>query len=267
MNLIKDYTTVLKCIDIIKQYKKEFITNFFPNEYSTSLWIDEKILKYIEIEETIFIIKDNKDFNSLFYISSSEVNLKNNLKVLILNYPNTTFIVDIILKDKNPTIKNIFKELNFDEYNSLVRMSRLKEYKYDQLDENVIKANNTHLKEIKLLLDQNFDSLAEQIPTERELSALIDKENILIYNVNSQIAGFIIYGFNPFSLHLKYWFVDSHFRNQKIGSKLFKQFLFEGKNTKKQFCWVIESNDNAIEKYLHYGFNKEDIFDQIMIKR
>lgn len=267
MNLIKDYTTVLNCINTIKQYKKKFITNFFLNENNVLLLIDEKLLKYIEIGETIFLIKENKNFNSLFYITSSENDLKNDLKNLILDNPNVVFVVDIILKDKNSIIKNIFKELNFNEYNSLVRMSRLKEYKYNLLDKNVIKANNTHLNEIKLLLDQNFDPLAEQIPTEKELSVFINEEKVLIYKFKNQIIGFIIYNFNSFSLHLKYWFVDSKFRNQKIGSKLFDRFLFEGKNTKKQFCWVIESNDNAIKKYLHYGFIKENTFDQIMIKK
>jgi ribosomal protein S18 acetylase RimI-like enzyme len=267
MNLIKDYITILNFIDIIKQYKKEFITNFFHNERTVSLWMEDKLLKYIEVGETIFIIKDNKDFNSLFYISSSEINLKNSLQTLLLEYPDSIFIVDIILKNQDVNIKNIFTELKFDEYNSLVRMSRLGEYKPDQLDKKVTKANITHLKEIKLLLDQNFDPLAEQIPTEKELLTFINDKNILIYECENQIAGFIIYGVNSFTLHLKYWFVNSEFRNQKIGSKLFKQFLFEGKNSKKQFCWVIESNDNAIKKYLHYGFNKENTFDKIMIKK
>ena len=38
----------------------------------------------------------------------------------------------------------------------------------------------------------------------------------------------------------------------------------EGKDTKRQIFWVIRTNENAIKRYKHYGFNEENMFDYVM---
>lgn len=54
------------------------------------------------------------------------------------------------------------------------------------------------------------------------------------------------------------------YRNQGVGSELFRQFLWEGRETKQQILWVNQANENAIVRYEHYGFKKENMYDYII---
>ena len=36
--------------------------------------------------------------------------------------------------------------------------------------------------------------------------------------------------------------------------------------TRQTLLWVVESNDNAIAKYEHYGFRRDGLVDHIMIR-
>ncbi|MBA4320402.1 MAG: N-acetyltransferase, partial [Flavobacterium sp.] len=41
----------------------------------------------------------------------------------------------------------------------------------------------------------------------------------------------------------------------------------KGRNTKRQLFWVIKSNENAIKRYLHYGFKEEKMYNFVMINK
>ena len=82
-----------------------------------------------------------------------------------------------------------------------------------------------------------------------------------IYEVENKILGFIIYDLKASTLFLRYWFVKPNYRDLRIGSKLFNEFLLRGKDTHRQMFWVIRSNENAINRYLHYGFKEEIMYN------
>ena len=115
------------------------------------------------------------------------------------------------------------------------------------------------------LLKEHFDPKAEQLPTPEEIHQWCNNKNILIYKNEEKVAGFIIYQLIGLTLYLKYWFVLPQYREKKIGSKLFNYFLSYGQDSKRQLFWVIQSNENAIVRYEHYGFNKEKMFNYVLI--
>ena len=43
-----------------------------------------------------------------------------------------------------------------------------------------------------------------------------------------------------------------------------RRFFEEGKETRRQILWVMRTNGDAMEKYRHYGFVEEDMFDHVM---
>jgi GNAT superfamily N-acetyltransferase len=81
------------------------------------------------------------------------------------------------------------------------------------------------------------------------------------------IAGFIIYQLVGVTLYLRYWFVSPLFRDRKFGSKLFNYFLLKGKDSKRQLFWVIQTNENAISRYKHYGFKEEKIYNFVLTNK
>jgi ribosomal protein S18 acetylase RimI-like enzyme len=131
----------------------------------------------------------------------------------------------------------------------------------------ICRATEEQAKEVHSLLNTYFDKRTEQIPYVEELQAIAENNQILLYIDNGRIAGFVVYEMSKMSLYLRYWFVHPNFRERGIGSELLKQFFYDGRDTKRQQLWVICSNENAIKRYVHYGFNEENLFDFVITNK
>ena len=77
----------------------------------------------------------------------------------------------------------------------------------------------------------------------------------------------MIYEKNPSTLYLRYWFVHPDYQDKKVGSDLMNVFLKRGKDTKRQLLWVRQDNENALARYHHYGFKKDDMCDYILTNK
>ena len=269
MNLIENFQAVQNSFTSIKAYKKKSVTNFFLDETKVSKWIESGLLYTIQIGEVLFFVKKNSGFDSLFFIASSIDELSISLPLLVRQFEDSIFVADIIVKDENSAIGSIFEKYFFYEYTSLVRMSRMVNNSSMEFEPiaNLKEANVNQIDEIVSLFDQYFDPRAEQLPNKENLLAWVESGSLLVYEIESKICGFIIYDLNGVTLYLRYWFVHPDHRDKKIGSSLFNFFLFKGRDTKRQLFWVIKSNENAIKRYLHYGFKEEKMYNFVMINK
>ena len=269
MIAVLNYLEVQNGITIIKNINKKIVTNIFLDEVKISKLIQEQNYFKIEFPEVLFFVNKRAAHYVLSYAASSLESLKLALKNLNSNYKKEVFIADIIAKEENPEIKQIFQQVGFSNYTSLVRMSSMRnndDMVFEKL-ENLKEANINQVSEILALFHQYFDPKAEQIPNELEIKNWIVSGSLLIYEVENKIAGFIIFDLNGVTLYLRYWFVHPEYREQKIGSKLFQYFLYKGKNSKRQLFWVITTNENAIKRYKHYGFKQENMFNFVLINK
>lgn len=269
MIAVLNYSEVQNGITIIKNINKKIVSNIFLDEVKISKLIQEQNYFKIEFPKVLFFVNKRADHYVLSYAASSLESLKLALKNLNSNNKKEVFIVDIIAKEENPEIKQIFQVAGYSNYTSLVRMSSMSNNDgmlFEKL-ENLKEANINQVSEILALFHQYFDPKAEQIPDELEIKNWIAKGSLLLYEVENKIAGFIIFDLNGITLYLRYWFVHPEYREQKIGSKLFQYFLYKGKNSKRQLFWVITTNENAIKRYKHYGFKQENMFNFVLINK
>ena len=131
--------------------------------------------------------------------------------------------------------------------------------------EGVCPASENDLEEISDCLHEYFDERLEQIPYDEELLEYIKNGYVLVVKNADKLSGFLIFEKNASTLYLRYWFTRPEYREHGIGAKLLRQFFHEGLSTKRQILWVIEENENAIKRYVHYGFRNEDMHDYIMV--
>lgn len=269
MELVTNFKNLQDKITLVKSYDKKIVTNFFMDEGKIDQWIEKGSFYFLEINQTLFLIKKRNDFLSLYFISSSIDEIRISLPTLLSNFPEKLFVADIIVKDLYSELISAFKDSNFYQYTCLVRMSRISDNSSVQLvsQNNMRDASINDLEQIMNLFLENFDPLSEQIPDKFDLISWIDCGRILVYEVDSKVAGFIIFDLTGLTLYLRYWFVHPEHREQKIGSSLFNYFLFKGKDTKRQIFWVIDTNENAIKRYKHYGFNEEKMYNFVMTNK
>jgi ribosomal protein S18 acetylase RimI-like enzyme len=180
-------------------------------------------------------------------------------------------VVDIIGKGSdNNAVKEVLIRTGFYLYTSLVRMSKMNSVDFpgESGFNNISYADKPKVHDVNRLLQTYFDPYAEQLPLIEEIYALADKNEIIIYSDDNQtIQGFLIFELIGLTSYLRYWFVHPEHREKRIGSALLRRFFAEGKEAKRQLFWVIESNENAIKRYEHFGFMKESLFDCIMINK
>lgn len=255
-------------IQWVKGLRKGYITNFFLDPFRMGLWIKEQKLFSEQETETVFFIRENAGFYTLYYCSTGEVALQYDLSLFFKNHTEGIYVTDIIRNALVNPIKSVFLSCGFSEYTSLMRMNRVGDTRkfvrlaLKQLQEAV----ETDENEILNLLNTFFDPYAEQLPFLEEVRQWLVAGHVLVFREETRILGFIIYDLSGVTLYLRYWFVHPDFRDRRIGSMLFNWFMEKGCKTKRQLFWVLCSNENAIKRYKHYGFVPEKMFDDVLIR-
>lgn len=270
MERITSYQFLLNAISYAKSFDKKCISNYYFNPNKSRELIEANELFHTKIGNVIFVFRQNKGFVNSYYYAPSYFDLKLSLGQLHKLHSKNILIIDIVATEATSELLEIFKSSGFYQYSSLVRMSRI--------SDNEIPLNTTHSPNLKVAntdesievydqLCKYFDPKAEQLPDKNEIINWSKNENILIYKINNKVAGFIIYQLIGLTLYLRYWFVDIEFRDRKIGSSLFNYFLSKGKDAKRQLFWVIQTNENALMRYKHYGFKEEKMFNYVLINK
>jgi ribosomal protein S18 acetylase RimI-like enzyme len=271
MQTVSSIDIILNSIKKVKQNNIGYLTNFFLDIPKMQLWIFLKIIEYEEIGKTIFFCRINKGFKNIYFITTENSALSQDVRLLCHKYSDDLFVIDLI--GQFPYVfdlKNVLLEKGFYQYTSLVRMSKTISSQYlEEKERNCISyADISRGEDINGLLQKYFDPYAEQLPLIDEIHNWANNNQIIIYSEDYQtIQGFIIFELIGSTSYLRYWFVSPDHREKKIGSTLFRKYIKESANTVRQLFWVIESNKNAIKRYEHYGFNKEKLFDNIMINK
>lgn len=268
MDRIQSFDQLLQISESIKGKQKGYVTNFYHNSNKVTLWAKHRMLIYFLIEDTLFVLKENNNFYSIFYFTTNVEQLTTAISLLRLKIPGKTLVADIIGNERSLTnIESAFIINSFNPYASLRRMSKANLEKETDFSSNIEYAIPEDALSIELLLKKHFDPLCEQIPLLEEIIEWIELQHILVYKVDKLIAGFLIFDLNGVTAYLRYWFTQPEYREKKIGSQLLRKFFIESNPTKRQLFWVIEQNENAIKRYRHYGFEFENLFDKVLISQ
>lgn len=269
MRKVSDFNEINHALVKVKNHKKKMITNFFSSSEKVEIWISKDQFFKIEIGEVVFFLKKKLKFYTLFFIAPSNDELDRSLTELLVDLRNEVLMLDIVQREESSEVLNIFYSKSFNLYTSLVRMNRLN-HKLELLSistDEIKEASKHHLIPLFNMLHSFFDEKAEQLPDEKELVNWIENKNVLIYEEDNQIGGFLIYEIIGNTLYLRYWFVHPSYREKKIGSKLFNEFEIKGKDTKRHIFWVIRNNENAIKRYKHYGFVEEKMYNFVLTNK
>jgi GNAT superfamily N-acetyltransferase len=267
MTPVKQVSFITDAINFSKSFGKKSLTNYFLSADKTAALIEEAKVYSVNTEETIFLFKKNGDFYNLYFFASCLESFEQGLAEIKRTYGTQEFVVDVVLTQLTTPVVDVFTESGFVTYTSLVRMSRTDAIAINEealADANQTVASASDAEQVFNLLNQYFDPRAEQLPDLAEVKAWINHGRVLVYKVNKELAGFIIFELNGLTLYLRYWFVSPNHRDKKIGSKLFNFFLDKGKASKRQLFWVIQTNENAIVRYRHYGFKEEKMYNFVL---
>lgn len=267
MQTVKSFEELQQQVAEIRSLRMGFITNFFADPVKHGLWIEKGDCFTERVNNTLFIIKQNPSFWNVFYSATTLEALKNDIELFQSKYPVTEMMFDLVGRDIQcqPLIE-LFKEKGCEVATSFVRMTRMTEPMVFTPDSSVRYASEKDLPIISQYLHEYFDERTEQIPYDEELVDYTKQGHVLVCEEGRKVAGFVVFELNATTLYLRYWFTHPDYRDRKVGSRLLRRFFEEGKNTRRQLFWVIQTNENAIKRYRHYGFKEENMYDYVMTR-
>ena len=272
MEKVESIEQLKELVLYIRDQKKGYVTNFYMDEEKHAAWIRTGEFQYDKWEDTVFLLYDHyapdnkKYFTNMFYISTSEDAMLARLKEYPEKYIYDLYVLDIVGRDTMcfPLVEKLKTMRGYNDM-TLVRMSRLTGLQDEGVKwKSVVYATQEDVACVNEMLHTHFDEQMEQLPLVEELEKMIEQKHILLSMREGQVAGMLLFDMNASTLYLRYWLVLPEYRNRGVGSELIRQFLWEGSETKRQILWVNEANEKAIERYEHYGFKKENMYDYII---
>jgi len=269
MDRIKSVVQIQQLVAEVRAKRRGFLTNFYLDVEKHSVWIDKGVLFFLWEGDTCFLIRKKEKFWNVYFVSTGFEDLEKGIRMLEINSEGAPLMVDVVgRKDQCGALVGLFLKCGYRFSTTFVRMTRIPSVGEKWLASEKVKLVSLEkVKEIEELLYQFFEDKNEQIPYYEELAFYAKLGHVLACVENDKMMGFLIYEKSPSTLYLRYWFVHPDFRDKKVGSDLMNRFLEQGKDTKRQLFWVRQDNENALNRYRHYGFKEDDMFDYIMTNK
>jgi GNAT superfamily N-acetyltransferase len=267
MQRVESREALLESIGRVNRQAKEFTTTFFATPQQIEDWIDRGVLLQLVNTEGVLILRRSRDCSYVYHVAQSNESLSRALTTL---NGGATWVAELVGRAEDTCgSARVYGEHGFVERATLVRMARTNEGASSDTvnDTQVLFAQRNELDDVAEFLGQLLDPLVDHIPEKRDLESAIAGQQVLIVRRDDGVGGALIFETTGATSHLRYWYVRPSLRGQGIGAQLVQRFLQLCRASRRIILWVAQVNSDAIAKYEHYGFRKEEIADRIMVKR
>ncbi len=265
MKEVTDYKEVLEALREVKQHAKGFCANFFPMPDRVGGWIAGRRLRMVGYPGVRVFLRAAASFDYLYFFAEEPLQLSIALPGLVSIAPRTLVAELVGKKTGLDDLQSRFNEAGFQHHKTLQRMVR-----QSRPDDAAIPAQPVEtaldgdVKELLELLQRIFDPYADSIPNELELREALSKGCISIVRRDDNIAALMFLEIAGQSATVRYWAVDSRYRNLGLGAVVMRHAL-RLTAPRRINLWVISANKDAISKYQHYGFIEDGMEDRIML--
>ena len=266
MRKVESYEQIQNFVRQIRELRQGFVTNFYWDDNKYPYWVAEGSLVFEQSCNCILIVHRNENFSNLFYIATSFTAFGELLNSLRFE---GKLVVDVVCKGEGTAEQEAFGNLGFEKYQHLYRMSHVGRIVGPDwmLDPRAKYGEKNDVALVYNAMQKDFDPVAEQLPSLKELGDFADRKQLLVIKDGDNLCGFLIFEIRGVTWYLRYWYTSPDYRNKGIGAGLLRTSLIYGVDSKRQIFWVIADNENAIKRYEHYGFKRENMNDYVMIKR
>jgi ribosomal protein S18 acetylase RimI-like enzyme len=259
---------VFDAIQATKMGASAFCTNFFPVESKLQAWIDHAELQAEQRGKSVFFVRKDRGFYHLYFCAADMDTLRRDMVALpILQSERVS--VDIIGREGTlEGLLSVGASAGFRRYSQLLRLVRTSELarlEASRGDVPVAKADPSDVPALLDLLESSFDPFADQLPMPYEVKAAAVADQILAVKSDSMVAAFLMFETQGFTSTVRYWVVAERFRSQRFGGALIRQYFASHPGVRRFILWVTADNENAIQKYRHYGYVPDGLVDHVLV--
>jgi len=266
---VTDSDQIAAAIRRVKHGGRGFVTNFFAGPKQIESWVNRRELSLLQDERCVWIRRRDRDFVHLYYFAAGVEAIEESLAGIDAIADGAVLAIDLVGQDGVVTpMASVFRSHGFTDRAVLVRLTRSVDPSLmcDGEDPDVEIALPDDAPAILSVLEKTFDPYSKQIPAQDQILQAVSARTILIVRRDAAIAGLVFFETAGAMATLRYWCVDAAFRDQGIGAKLIKAFFHRCRTCRSIVLWVHADNENAIRRYKHYGFQRTDTKDLILLR-
>jgi ribosomal protein S18 acetylase RimI-like enzyme len=156
------------------------------------------------------------------------------------------------------------EQAGFRRYTRLQRMARIGRPESIAGGPQIGFAEKADCQAVLGLIENSFDRHGEQLPMLYEIESAVESRQVLAATHDGELAGLLFFETQGLASAVRFWAVAEKFRALKVGSALIQHY-FKTQNSVRRFTlWVNSGNENAIQKYRHYGYAPDGLVDQVL---
>lgn len=267
MTPVRTASEVPEAIQEVKTGATAFCTNFFPVQARLESWVAHAELFSETQNGATFFFRKDRDFAHLYFCAQSPAALGHGLRQLAA-LRTEKLTTDLVGSEASLVdLLGLAEQAGFRRYSQLVRLARASRSTVSgaQSPGSAILAAESDAPIILGLIEHSFDRFADQLPTLYEIEAAIAARQIFVVKQNDEIGALLFFETQGFSSSIRYWLVAERFQSQGFGSALMRHYFSTHSAVRRFILWVTATNDNAIQKYRHYGYAPDGLVDHVLV--
>lgn len=280
MSPVQTVGQVFDSIQHVKAGATAFCTNFFPVQAKVQTWIEHNELFSEMGERAAFFVRTDRDFGHLYFCAADTSSLQSGL-VALNGLDKRRLTTDVVGQEAGvaPLLGSL-ESAGFRHYSKLVRLARPNPpgaAAPETESSETVAGRMPALPVVEIagpgeaaailnLLETSFDPLADQLPTLYEIEDAIRAGQILVIKRSGELAAFLHFETQGMTSTVRYWVVAKAFQSQRTGGTLIRHYFGAHPAVRRFILWVTATNDNAVQKYRHYGYAPDGLVDHVLIK-
>ena len=258
---------VFEAVQRAKAGAPAFCTNFFPVHSKLRSWVRNGDLLLELRSRSVFFFRRDRDFFRLYFCSASEDALQGDLDgwPTIRDEP---LVLDVL--GNEVTLEAWLRRWHtagFRQYARLQRMTRPAQAVLPDPagDESLVDfAGAGEGKSVLVLLEQLFDYHADQVPSLSEVESAIENRQVLRVKCDGVLAALLFFETQGVASTIRFWAVAKEFQSRRLGAALIRRYFSLHESVRRFTLWVTADNQNAIQKYRHYGYSPDGLADLVL---
>lgn len=268
MTLVRTAAEVFEGIQRVKADAKAYCTNFFPVQTKLEKWVAHQELFTETHGRVAFFTRKDRDFAHLYFCAAEAEAFGRGLPGFAAS---VTGRLTIDLVGPEASLVNLIEfaeRAGFQRYSRLVRLVRLGASTPAALRNSglIILATEADAPAILRLIEHSFNRFADQLPTLYEIEGAIAAHQILVVKEHADVAALLFFETQGVTSTIRYWVVAAQYQSRGFGSALIRHYFSSCGSAVRRFTlWVTASNDNAMQKYQHYGYAPDGLVDHVLV--
>lgn len=245
-------------MDFIRE-KKRYTNCYFTIGELQKMCSEKKVS--VEMRKGSLLIWVQEGGYRKLYFAGDDFNWTGDFQI----HENELVVIEIVAKDDLGEY-DFSKKL---ECKEIIQYTRFRRGKFDEPD-SLLKADMDFcmpedIPVIRHMLDNNFSTIGDYIPTEDELRQFVLNGAIICQRDGRNMMGYIIFEDKGKTSYIRNICVDERYRGKGVGKQLMASYFYMHRNFKGFTLWCKTTNTIALRLYKLGGYYSETLHDFIFI--